>query len=122
MGHVAAEGAEGEILGGLNKENQMCNEAGTILGSREMPKYKCHKEVWALKIARVQYDDHQRRGEVAGATLSFEDENFAPVHLDPEYMAKHVPEIGGYYVVYAGGYQSYSPAEPFESGYDLIKE
>lgn len=40
--------------------------------SREMPKYKCHKKVWALKIAGIVGDQHggclfpARRGWLAG--------------------------------------------------------
>lgn len=37
-----------------------------------------------------------------------------------EYMNKHQPQIGGYYVKYADGYESFSPAEAFESGYTKV--
>lgn len=37
--------------------------------------------------------------------------------MSPEYVAKHKPEVGGYYVVYEDGYKSFSPAGAFESGY-----
>jgi hypothetical protein len=30
------------------------------------------------------------------------------------------PQIGGYYVLYEDGYESFSPADAFESGYSLI--
>ena len=33
---------------------------------------------------------------------------------------KHDPQAGGYYVVYADGYQSFSPAQAFEEGYTRI--
>lgn len=35
-------------------------------------------------------------------------------------IGKHGPQVGGYYVVYADGYISYSPAAAFEDGYRLI--
>jgi hypothetical protein len=38
-----------------------------------------------------------------------------------EYLDKHSPQAGGYYVVYEDGYRSYSPAAAFEAGYTLIK-
>ena len=38
----------------------------------------------------------------------------------PNYMHKHKPEVGGYYVVYEDGYKSFSPAGAFESGYTLL--
>lgn len=40
--------------------------------------------------------------------------------LTPEYVAKHKPEVGGYYVVYEDGYKSFSPASAFESGYTRL--
>ena len=36
---------------------------------------------------------------------------------DYNYVKKHNPQAGGYYVVYEDGYKSWSPAEAFESGY-----
>ncbi len=57
-----------------------------------MPKYRCHKEVWALKIADVI-----------------------------KYVRKHDPKPGGYYVVYEDGYTSWSPADAFEGGYTRIQ-
>lgn len=30
-------------------------------------------------------------------------------------------KVGGYYVVYEDGYESWSPAEAFEKGYTLIQ-
>jgi hypothetical protein len=81
-----------------------------------MPKYRCHKEVHALKIA-----DIRGWSEVgSGAAITPADEGFAPFTVDDEYLAKHKPQVGGYYVVYADGYQSFSPAEAFESGYTRI--
>ena len=38
-----------------------------------------------------------------------------------EWLDKHNPEVGGYYVVYEDGYKSFSPAKAFEEGYTLIK-
>ena len=40
--------------------------------------------------------------------------------VSQEYIDKHHPQEGGYYVQYEGGYESYSPAEAFESGYTRI--
>ncbi len=71
-----------------------------------MPKYKCHKEVWALKIKSIH-----------NLTMTPEDPNYAPFDLPLEYVSKHEPVAGGYYVVYADGYKSYSPAKAFEGGY-----
>ena len=85
---------------------------------REMPKYKSHKEVWALKIKEIKRDGEGENRETDGsAMITPEDEGYAPFKVDHVYMHKHNPEIGGYYVVYTDGYKSFSPAEAFEDGY-----
>lgn len=85
-----------------------------MCGQAEMPKYKCHKEVWALKIAVV---DQLEQG---GARLVWLDPKWEPITVDADYVSRHAPQAGGYYVVYADGYKSYSPADAFEQGYTLI--
>ena len=79
--------------------------------SQEMPKYECHKKVWALKIGGIVADQH------GGVYFQPVEEGYDKVPLSPEYVAKHRPERGGYYVVYEDGYKSFSPAGAFESGY-----
>jgi len=49
-----------------------------------------------------------------------EDPKFAGIKASLEYMKKHMPVAGGYYVVYEGGYVSFSPADAFEAGYTRI--
>lgn len=79
--------------------------------SIELPKYKCHKHVWALKIAAItNFDD-------GSATFDFEDTRYASKPFSAEWVVKHKPQPGGYWVVYQDGYQSYSPADAFEAGY-----
>ena len=36
------------------------------------------------------------------------------------FMARHQPEVGGYFVRYEDGYESFSPAAAFESGYTRL--
>lgn len=84
-------------------------------GSIQMPKYKCHKEVWALKIEQVKADN------IGRTFLHFADERYAPIEIANGWLMKHMPVPGGYYVQYQDGYASYSPAEAFESGYALIE-
>jgi hypothetical protein len=118
---------------------------GSALQVAELPRYRCHKEVWALKIQAVdlitrpnptiaeledilnsQSDEptamlptgesvHQPK-----ATLTFTDKGYAPIEVDAAYVMKHDPQPGGYYVVYKDGYKSFSPAEAFEEGYTRI--
>lgn len=82
---------------------------------REMPRYRCHKEVHALKINSI---DVMEDGEVI---IIPENEGYVSFQVSAEYVAKHKPQVGGYYVVYADGYKSWSPAGAFESGYTLIE-
>jgi hypothetical protein len=79
----------------------------------EMPKYKCHKEVHALKIKHVDHMEH-------GAMITPEEAGFAKIEVSEAYVKAHHPKEGGYYVVYKGGYESFSPADAFEGGYDRI--
>jgi len=84
--------------------------------SAEMPRYKCHKEVWALKIGGILPG---RDDGAPGATIVPVESGYAPFPVDENYISKHKPEVGGYYVVYDDGYLSFSPAKAFEDGYSL---
>lgn len=81
-----------------------------------LPRWKCHKEVYADKIESVVVMAAHHMEEYALIL-----EGGGRVRVDAEYMKKHAPKKGGYYVVYDDGYKSFSPAEPFESGYTLTK-
>ena len=77
-----------------------------------LPRYQSHKTVWALKIAQCEVS------EVDGtALITPVEDGYAPFTVPAEYVSKHQPQEGGYYVVYADGYKSWSPADAFEGGY-----
>lgn len=78
----------------------------------EMPLYQSHKRVWALKIKEVD--------RMNGYRIVPEESGYAPVPVNAEYMDKHRPKAGGYYVVYEDGYKSFSPAHAFEGGYTRV--
>ena len=80
----------------------------------EMPNYLCTKKVWALKIQCIEMNQD------GSGLMGVEDKGFAPVEISKEYIDKHNPQCGGYYVVYQGGYKSFSPADAFESGYERL--
>lgn len=87
----------------------------------EMPKYRSHKEVWALKIAKIEKTQPHINEESDGScVITPADEGYTPFIVDRAYVQKHDPRVGGYYVVYADGYKSWSPAEAFEEGYTRI--
>jgi hypothetical protein len=79
-----------------------------------MKKYKCIKEVHAFKIVKMT----GKYGELEPITLHGADG--CAVTLPKGYVVKHQPEIGGYYVRYKDGYESYSPQKAFEEGYKEI--
>lgn len=83
--------------------------------SREIPKYKCHKEVWALQIKSII----QRGAADLMFDIRFED-GYEQTTVEGSAWLK--AEAGGYYIVYADGYVSYSPAKAFEEGYTLIEK
>lgn len=77
----------------------------------QMPKYRSHKEVWALKIKAVQ-----QVGD--SVIMHFENESFSPRQESTENRPK--PDVGWYFVQYENSYHSFSPAKSFEEGYALV--
>lgn len=99
--------------------------------SMEMPRYKCHKEVWALKIAAVELDSDKAAKENCetdgSAMLVPEDTRYAPLRVDSAWLRRNPKvEAGGYFVQYQRQpgetefYTAYSPAAAFEDGYTLV--
>lgn len=80
------------------------------MNGREMPRYKSHKRVWALKIAAVN-----------GRRLSFSDKGYADIDCPDEMFSRYVPVPGDYLVQYEGdGYRAFSPGKVFEEGYTRL--
>ena len=90
----------------------------------EMRTYQCFKMVQAFKIEKLTPQED-------GCLLISEEQAICcdstrlrgseacriQVHVPQQYMEKHDPKAGGYFVRYADGYASYSPAKAFEEGY-----
>lgn len=76
-----------------------------------LPRWKSHKIVEAFEIEEIRGVTQAR---LLGSGYS--------VFVSDEYIAKHHPAIGGYYVRYEDGYESWSPKEAFENGYSRIEE
>lgn len=85
-----------------------------------LPTYTCHKEVQAVKITKIVYhaDTVDENTETDGSAI-IHAERCTPFSVDADYIRKHNPQVGGYFVVYKDGYKSFSPAEAFEEGYAL---
>lgn len=79
---------------------------------KDMPKYKCHKVVSALKIAEILVDAASGSG-----ILVPEMDGYAQISVSKKYLEKHDPHSGDYYVRYQDGYESCSPSKAFEAGY-----
>lgn len=77
-----------------------------------LPRFKCHKEVGAVKLKDVA-----TMPDGSGQLVTMGVQVF---NVSAEYMRKHEPKAGGYYVRYDDGYESFSPAAAFEAGYTLI--
>lgn len=82
----------------------------------EVPQYRCHKVVGALKIARIE------RVTADMGLIYFEEEGFKPVTVTMRWVAEKQAAAGGYLVIYQDGYKSFSPAKPFEDGYTRIEQ
>jgi len=90
-----------------------------------MPTYRCHKKVWALKIKEIVLAEKPTSEEFDRILSDFgavivPEGHFGPFTVSPEFVSKHNPQVGGYYVVYEDGYKSFSPAQAFEEGYSRI--
>ena len=108
----------------MNNPNDQESVQTTPTTCRELPRYKCHKEVHAIKIAGIKPDVELAKAEhretTGGTWLLVNEEDYKSIHVESDWMKKHAPVAGGYYVVYADGYKSFSPAKSFEDGYTRI--
>ncbi|MGH8446875.1 MAG: hypothetical protein ACREVL_16505 [Solimonas sp.] len=84
----------------------------------QLPLYQCHKRVRAAKITSIEPDNYGERY----AVLLTHDGGLIGAYVKPEWIEKHKPEVGGYFVEYDDGYASYSPAKAFEDGYTRIDD
>lgn len=83
-----------------------------------MKRYTSHKEVDAAKIKAVG----ELKTDTQTRTLALEGE---VMQVNEDWYQKHSDQgtkdlVGGYFVRYADGYGSWSPAEAFEAGYKEI--
>ena len=86
-------------------------------GHSVLPLYKCKKIVKAGKILQV------RENKLAVKVESSTAEKFTWITPSEDYfeLQKHIKDlVGGIYVIYEEGYDSWSPDKTFEKGYDLF--
>lgn len=84
---------------------------------RAMPRYQCHKKVWALALSDVEINN-----DTGDARLTPLDKGYAPFDAPAEWVKRFhsTADDPGYYVVYDDGFRSWSPTKAFEDGYALI--
>lgn len=75
-----------------------------------MQQFKCHKTVNADKIATMTPLRGGMQRLIFGGAGGHQD-------VTDAWVVRHMPEVGGYVVIYDDGYMSYSPAVVFEAGY-----
>lgn len=79
-----------------------------------LPRYQCHKKVWALKIAAIEFNAN---GDAKIAVK----EDFLPLDVKNfKNTFKGDENDLGYYIQYEDGYISWSPTKAFEDGYTKI--
>lgn len=81
----------------------------------DMPKYQRPFNVWALKIADVLPPT-----DFTGAMLIPADPTYSPFPVAAGFVQEFRPKAGGYFVVYASGYQVFMPAADFEAAYSPV--
>lgn len=94
--------------------------------ARELPRYRCTKEVGALKINKIVFDatlaQREGRGTDGSATLYPEEKGYAPFAVTREWLERHQPKAGGYWVLSADAtVNSFSDSISFEASYETCK-
>lgn len=83
--------------------------------SSPIPLYRSHKLVRGFKVGEVKLDEEK-------IFLVPEDPLLSSVEVTSDYLNKHDPQPGGYFVLYEDGYMSWSPAATFEKGNARVPE
>ena len=84
-----------------------------------LPQWQSHKRVWADKIVRAEILTTPQSKSVL---LLWHLQEGGVIPLSPELKLRGGdPAVGGYYVRYEDGFESWSPAEAFEKGYTRIE-
>lgn len=101
----------------FDKNNHVIKFIPTIDNTfKPLPKYKCNKVVSAIEILKIQVNISTGGGIIYPKLFGYKS-----IEVNFEFMVKHKPQIGGYYIIYEDGYCSYSPKEAFENGYKIIE-
>ena len=92
---------------------------GGMRDTHALPKWRSHKVVEGFKITCIVLDQVPGgAAQLRGYDIRF-DRKLQVLVLQP-YVEKHAPRVGGYFVRYDDGYESFSPAAAFEGGYTSV--
>ena len=82
----------------------------------ELPHYRSHKVVQAIRIEYVRVLEPGARG----AMLTPYDASYPAFQVNHVFVIRNQPYPGGYYIRYKDGYESFSPAGAFEDSYERV--
>lgn len=84
----------------------------------ELPLYQCHKRVRATKVKSFTRQPDSCGGMHDPYIVTLELDGHPSVQVMEDQLRGL--SVGGYYIVYEDGYESFSPARAFEDGYTLV--
>lgn len=85
-----------------------------------LPRWKCHKEVSAARIARIITHVDGSADLIVVLDETATGVSKTSIAVTPSWMERFKPEVNGFYVLYNDGYASFSPAKAFLEGYTRI--
>lgn len=83
----------------------------------QLPGWQCHKEVWGDRIREILPLTPGAPSVPDDAGIRWYLDCGAVITVTTDLIARGAPVVGDYYVQYADGYKSWSPAKAFEDGY-----
>lgn len=81
----------------------------------ELPQYQRAQKVGALRIAHIIPNPR-------GVELHFDDQRYAPIQVSLSWIARHAPEVGGYFMVREDGFEAFCPEAQFSGEYTAVTE
>ena len=82
---------------------------------KALPRWRSHKVVEGF---RIQWWETTNSGELV--LFGWDGDRYLKAEVSAAYVEKHTPRVGGYFVRYEDGYESFSPAAAFEGGYTSV--
>jgi hypothetical protein len=95
----------------------------------ELPRYRCHKEFFAVKIAKLEFsyggplhpDFKAGEDERTACFMLSDDPRYGVFKLPMDLTRNHEPKVGWYMVVYGDGLRNFAPPEEFENIFTRVE-